>query len=57
MRDRSRRILQSARDNIAKEKKSTTTVDEDEMSDSDVEIMPKFQNMESPDSWDDYESE
>lgn len=57
LRDRSRRILQTARDNIAKEKKSTTTVDEDEMSDSDVEIMSKFQNMESLDSWDDYESE
>ena len=25
--------------------------------DSDDDIMPKFQNMESPDSWDDYESE
>ena len=57
LRDRSRRILQTARDNIAKEKKSTTTVDEDEMSDSDDEIMPEFQNQESPDSWDDYESE
>ena len=57
LRDRSRRILQTARDNIAKEKKSTITVDEDEMSDSDDDIMPKFQNMESPDSWDDYESE
>ena len=57
LRDRSRRILQTARDNIAKEKKSTTTVDEDVMSDSDDEIMPEFQNLESPDSWDDYESE
>lgn len=56
LRDRSRRILQTARDNIAKEKKSTTTVD-DEMSDSDDEIMTEFQNMEAPDSWDDYESE
>ena len=58
LRDRCKRILQTARAIIAKEKKSTTKVDKDEISDSDDDINPEFQNMKSPDSWeDDYESE